>query len=347
MVDENTVLDRTFVSQLHCFLSALCRIVRAPEQRILGGVDNLKSAGDLKALCDQIGDEGLVQNHNWMFQPLSVKDDNGEDLVAGARIYVASQRDLVYFIVSLEGGILSVKGENYLVSAHQGGRNNLTTQAMTEVQSLPTYIRLGLARCLDGHVFKRAKSSASTASIISQFARQAPRQMLHNEVAHHIRDALDIIESVRGVALDNLQHLGENWEMHSQYASPQQQIAFLDQEVSDTAPEVAVQFLGVRDEQNIVHAVSFIVPVGKESMFEVFVETEGLTIDVDALIFELPDYAEGNVQKLSVLSTEGKQAVRKVLMAIMPFISGRAEAKCREALLFLGMSDRKRQKVQI
>ena len=332
---EDILLERAFVRQLPALIRALCAMVQLPEGGVLSGVESLKTLSDLRHLCDEIFSEGEVSGLTRKLFPVVRQDENSQEMVSGLRVAITNADGRVYFTLALLGGVLTLKGADFNLNPHQAADNFVWEKALRDVPALPTHIKRALGACAQAPVFRLAKASGAVAAFLLTLVKAPRRYLLHCDVAHHIRDALDVIEAVREVPESNTEHLGEAWALHSMYASPEQQAAFLAEDMPGCAPEVSVEMLAGPDNPEVVRGVSLILPLGEEEMIEVFVEEEGVSVDVAGVVFELPCNAEGRVRDLAFLSPENMAIAERAFKALRPFARGQAEKKRREALLFM------------
>lgn len=329
--------SRLFAAHLPRLIRLLCAAAAAPEKKVLQGLENLKSLADLSAYVLEILESGNMKQQHWLLDVIVSRDAHQEGILEGVRVHVACPRQKVYFSISLEGRLLQVESAVFLISADPAGKNGLAKQAPDVIKNMPPHMKRVLRSVLQSDQLKACRDAAAAADIVSRLSRESGGQMLDPGVAGRIRPALDYLEALRGVPESDVNHLGMNWSLQGEFASPERQAVFLTHDLPETAESLAVQLLRSHQQPEVVKGVSFMMPLGGEDMLEVMVEEMGMTLDMAGLTFELPDYAEGEVAGLKGLDAETRAALFRALEALAPLAGGQAARKCREAMLVLSL----------
>lgn len=330
-VDE-ILLARRFIDDLHVFLRVLCAMSRVPEKSFLAGVPQLKTLGDLMALLQQIQDAGEACGINWAGEPCLVKDENQEPLAIGFRVYVCDHREKLFFSLCQVEKKLSCQARTFTVSAHDGGVNNLSRETKQEIVAMPSYIKQALIAALCDMVFTQNEEGQAIAGAAVRWAKTGNILFLHNEVAHHIEDALDLVETLRGVSRENPDHLGAAWDIYIKYATPELQARFIAEDMAGTAPDVAVE--ATYGKRRIVTRLCFYLPLAQREMLKIIADREGLTVVLGSYTFEMPNRAKQATGAPPRLTPTQQQEYLQVLRAIKPGLSGQALALCREAIMY-------------
>ena len=333
-VDE-ILLARSFVNRAHVMIRILCAMSQAPEQPFLTNIPDLKNLGDLMALCQQIQETSELNGVIWQCEPCLERDENNEALASGFRVHVSSLQGEVFFIIAQADDKLSLHGKTFSVSAHKGGVNTVGKNTQEDVRSMPAHIKKALVAVVSDLAFAKSNEGHALAGAIGRWAKSGSLMFLHNEVAHHIEDALDIIETLRGVTPKSPENLSRTWQQYGMYATPDVQARFLHEDLTDIAPEVVVESLFGHPETRIVVGVIFYLPVAEDEMMQIIVTECGMTLAFGPYIFQMPDRARQSNPAPPGLTSAQRQDYLQVLRAIRPGLCGQALQVWERAMMFL------------